>query len=184
MADKINENCSEFTLVLLGNKTDIDKKKWQITQKEIDEFVKQKNIKYYAISAKNNIDGVSEIFKYLANTIYNKLKLKLFEENKMNLKIENKMEEKFSSSYNDNKKIKELKDVLNNFKSEYDRLKKDYDLLKKDFDKLKDENEKLNIGINKAKNNISNPESRELITGDESGRVVIWSLKIGKPIYL
>ena len=49
---KIKENCSEFTLVLLGNKTDIDKKKWQITQNEIDEFVKQKNIRYFEISAK------------------------------------------------------------------------------------------------------------------------------------
>ena len=50
--DKINENCSELTLVLLGNKTDIDKKKWQTTQNEIDEFVKQKNIRYFEISAK------------------------------------------------------------------------------------------------------------------------------------
>ena len=102
---KIKENCSEFTLVLLGNKIDIDKKKWQITQKDIDKFVKQNNIKYFAISAKKN-KGKSDFFKYLANTIYNKLKLKLFEENKMNLKTANKGEEKTSSSYNDDKKIK------------------------------------------------------------------------------
>ena len=30
----------------------------------------------------------------------------------------------------------------------------------------------------------SNPINLELYTGDESGRVVIWSLKSGKPIYL
>ena len=30
----------------------------------------------------------------------------------------------------------------------------------------------------------TNPDSLELMTGDESGRVVIWSLKTGKPIYL
>ena len=40
------------------------------------------------------------------------------------------------------------------------------------------------VGEMKIRVCVSNPENRELITGDESGRVVIWSLKIGKPIYL
>ena len=43
-----------------------------------------------------------------------------------------------------------------------------------------------NFGVGQMKIRVcrSNPDSLELFTGDESGRVVIWNLKIGKPIYL
>ena len=43
-----------------------------------------------------------------------------------------------------------------------------------------------NFGIGEMKIRVctTNPENLELMTGDESGRIVIWSLKIGKPIYL
>ena len=43
-----------------------------------------------------------------------------------------------------------------------------------------------NFGVGQMKIRVcrSNPDSLELMTGDESGRVVIWSLKTGKPIYL
>ena len=43
-----------------------------------------------------------------------------------------------------------------------------------------------NFGVGQMKIRVcrSNPESLELMTGDESGRVVIWNLKTGKPIYL
>ena len=39
-------------MILLGNK--IDKYGWQVTQVEIDNFVKQKNIMYFKASAKTN----------------------------------------------------------------------------------------------------------------------------------
>ena len=43
-----------------------------------------------------------------------------------------------------------------------------------------------NFGVGEMKIRVctSNPDNFEIMTGDESGRVVIWSLKIGKPIYL
>ena len=43
-----------------------------------------------------------------------------------------------------------------------------------------------NFGVGEMKIRVctSNPDNLEIMTGDESGRVVIWSLKIGKPIYL
>ena len=43
-----------------------------------------------------------------------------------------------------------------------------------------------NFGVGQMKIRVcrSNPDSLELMTGDESGRVVIWNLKTGKPIYL
>ena len=43
-----------------------------------------------------------------------------------------------------------------------------------------------NFGVGEMKIRVcrSNPDSLELYTGDESGRVVIWNLKTGKPIYL
>ena len=43
-----------------------------------------------------------------------------------------------------------------------------------------------NFGVGQMKIRVcrSNPDSLELYTGDESGRVVIWNLKTGKPIYL
>ena len=43
-----------------------------------------------------------------------------------------------------------------------------------------------NFGVGEMKIRVctSNPANLEIMTGDESGRIVIWSLKIGKPIYL
>ena len=43
-----------------------------------------------------------------------------------------------------------------------------------------------NFGVGEMKIRVctTNPGNLELMTGDESGRIVIWSLKIGKPIYL
>ena len=51
-------------------------------------------------------------------------------------------------------------------------------------EKLMSEISNFGVGEMKIRVCTSNPDNLELITGDESGRVVIWSLKIGKPIYL
>ena len=50
--DTIKHNCSDPALILLGNKTDIEIDKWQVTKKEINNLAKQKNIVCYAASAK------------------------------------------------------------------------------------------------------------------------------------
>jgi WD40 repeat protein len=42
----------------------------------------------------------------------------------------------------------------------------------------------FSIGKMKIRVCVGNPKSNELITGDEVGRVTVWNLKTGKPIYL
>ncbi len=68
----INENLDNPSLVLLGNKIDLPKDKWQVTQEEIDELCNKKKLKFYATSAKEN-KGINEAFTYISNVIYKKL---------------------------------------------------------------------------------------------------------------
>ena len=73
----INEIRDHFTenyptIVLLGNKTDLEKDKWMVTQEEIDSLIKTKKLVYYEVSAKDN-KGLNESFNYLANSAYNKV---------------------------------------------------------------------------------------------------------------
>ena len=51
-------------------------------------------------------------------------------------------------------------------------------------EKLMSEISNFGVGEMKIRVCTSNPDNLEIITGDESGRIVIWSLKIGKSIYL
>ena len=69
--DEIRDNLDNPCLVLLGNKIDFEKEKWQVTQEEIDKFVKEKKFKYYPTSAKTG-EGINEAFTYIANLIYTK----------------------------------------------------------------------------------------------------------------
>ena len=73
--DEIKENFQNPSLVLLGNKIDMEENKWQVTQDQIDALVKQKNLKYYPTSAKTN-EGITESFTYLANITYDKVTAK------------------------------------------------------------------------------------------------------------
>ena len=68
----IKENLDNPSLVLLGNKIDLPKDKWQVTQEEIDELCNKKKLKFYATSAKEN-KGINEAFTYISNVIYKKL---------------------------------------------------------------------------------------------------------------
>jgi len=69
--DEIRDNLDNPCLVLLGNKIDFEKEKWQVTQEEIDKFVQEKKFKYYPTSAKTG-EGINEAFTYIANLIYTK----------------------------------------------------------------------------------------------------------------
>ena len=51
-------------------------------------------------------------------------------------------------------------------------------------ERLVTEMSSFSIGKMKIRVCVGNPKSNELITGDEVGRVTVWSLKTGKPIYL
>ena len=71
--NEIKENMDNPCLVLLGNKKDLPKDKWKVTQKEIDHFCNQHKLAYFATSAKKN-EGITEAFNYISNTIYIKIK--------------------------------------------------------------------------------------------------------------
>ena len=51
-------------------------------------------------------------------------------------------------------------------------------------ERLASEISSFSIGKMKIRVCVLNIEKKELITGDEVGRVTVWSLKTGKPIYL
>ena len=51
-------------------------------------------------------------------------------------------------------------------------------------EKLMSEMSSFGVGDMKIRVCVNNPNSHELITGDEVGRVTVWNLKNGRPIYL
>ena len=83
--DQIKDNLNDPCLVLFANKIDIDKKFWKISEEEIEDFAKEKNMVYFNTSAKNN-EGIVEGFQYLVNEIYERVKGKDEEEKEENIK--------------------------------------------------------------------------------------------------
>ena len=164
--NNIKENSSDSTLVILGNKTDIEKDKWQVTQEEIDSLVKEKNLVYYATSSKNS-KSLNDCFNYLANTTYNKeLEKKINEINKKFLeKTGNSLFEFLNDVNSENKRLKELRNSFNYYKSEYEKLKKNYDKLEKNYDDLKYNNLILKNNTNNDKEILNNlaDKSKEYI---------------------
>jgi hypothetical protein len=53
-----------------------------------------------------------------------------------------------------------------------------------DKEKLISEISNFGVGEQKIRVCVNDPDNYQLITGDENGRVTIWNLKTGKPIYL
>ena len=70
--NEIKENFEEPCLILFGNKADADKKDWQVTKEEIEDFSKKMNLTYFETSAKANV-GINEGFSYIINYIYDKM---------------------------------------------------------------------------------------------------------------
>ena len=68
----IKENFDDPCLILFGNKTDKPKEEWQITEEEINSFIKKTNLAYYATSAKLN-KGINEGFAHIANDAFVKI---------------------------------------------------------------------------------------------------------------
>ena len=90
--EKIEEQFNDPCIVLFGNKVDLDKNKWQVTNEEIDKLVKAKNLAYFETSAKAKI-GIDEGFSYIVNEAYDKIKGKSNENiiiEKENVENENK----------------------------------------------------------------------------------------------
>ena len=53
-------------IILFGNKVDCDKSEWEVTNEEINKFIQEKRLKYFEVSAKNNI-GIDEGIEYIIN---------------------------------------------------------------------------------------------------------------------
>ena len=68
--DVIKENIKNPFIILFGNKTDLPKEKWQVTQEEIDKFAQERELTYFETSTKK---GIMEGISYMANEIYDKI---------------------------------------------------------------------------------------------------------------
>ena len=79
---QIDENLNNVSLVLFGNKCDIEKEKWEVTEEEVLQFAKIKNLPYFETSAKTNTN-IKEGFENVVNAAYEKL-----EGNKTNKNIQ------------------------------------------------------------------------------------------------
>ena len=73
--EQIKDNFKNPSVVLFGNKVDIEESKWEKTRDEIKEYVQNNNFTYFETSAKTK-QGINEGFTFLANEIYDKLKVK------------------------------------------------------------------------------------------------------------
>ena len=70
---QVNDNLnSNVSLVLFGNKCDIEEDKWEVNKDEVLKFAKTKNLPYFQTSAKKNIN-IKEGFENVANAAYEKL---------------------------------------------------------------------------------------------------------------
>ena len=63
-----NDNLKDPTLVLFGNKADLNKETWEVTKEEAEEFAKNSNMKYFETSARTR-QGIEEGFASIANDI-------------------------------------------------------------------------------------------------------------------
>ena len=68
----IKERFNDPVIILFGNKVDVKKEEWKVTEEEINLFCTQKKLKYFGTSAKNN-NGIKEGFSYLANIIFERV---------------------------------------------------------------------------------------------------------------
>ena len=73
--EQIKDNFKNPSVVLFGNKVDIEEAQWEKTRKEIKQYVQSNNFTYFETSAKTK-QGINEGFTFLANEIYDKLKVK------------------------------------------------------------------------------------------------------------
>ena len=82
---EIHENMDNPCLVLLGNKSDLEKYR-KVTEEEIKQFCKKKNMAYFSTSAKNNT-GITEAFTHISSLIYKRIEEKKQTNNNNNIVI-------------------------------------------------------------------------------------------------
>ena len=65
----IKENFKEIGIVLFGNKCDLDKNKWKVTEEQVKKFVEENNLIYFQTSAKTR-ENIDKGFEEIANQAY------------------------------------------------------------------------------------------------------------------
>ncbi len=93
--EQINEkiNCNDISLILIGNKSDLER---QISYENCEKFSEDLNIKYFESSALSG-DNVNEFFNYLVNEIINKKNIMEKDDNqKVSIIINNNKKKKKS----------------------------------------------------------------------------------------
>ena len=70
--EKIKEIFEYPRIILLGNKADINKEKWQVSSEEAKKYAEKLNLKYFKTSAKTK-QGINEGFSYIINDAYDKI---------------------------------------------------------------------------------------------------------------
>ena len=69
--NEVKDNLNETTIVLLGNKCDIEEELWEVSREAAIEFAKEKNLPLFETSAKLN-KGIKEGFESITNLAYEK----------------------------------------------------------------------------------------------------------------
>ena len=67
----IKEILNVSSIILFGNKADLNKSEWQVTSEEANKYAKEKGIPYFEVSAKTG-RGLNEGLLYIVNEIYDK----------------------------------------------------------------------------------------------------------------
>ena len=91
--DEINENLNNPLIILFGNRVDSDENEWKITSEDINNFLKEKRIPFFEISAKTG-KGINEGFSFIINEAYDKIWKENLDTKKISI---NKM--KFNKNY-------------------------------------------------------------------------------------
>lgn len=86
---QIKDQLQNPSLVLFGNKADLEKEKWKVSTEEAKKYAQTKGLTYFETSAKTR-QGINDGFDYIVNETYNRVEgIK----NK-NLKLGEEVEEK------------------------------------------------------------------------------------------
>ena len=70
--DLIKDNLNYPLIILIGNKADEDKYRWEVTSEEASKFAEKYHFAYFETSAKTR-QGINEGLSYLVNAIYDKI---------------------------------------------------------------------------------------------------------------
>ena len=94
--NEIKENLKVSSIILFGNKADLNETSWVMTSEEVNKYVKKKRIPFFKVSAKTG-KGLNEGLSYIVNEIYDK-KSEETKNNKVIIIDENDIEKKKKKS--------------------------------------------------------------------------------------